>query len=196
MSTGESEPMTESTSTQQSRGESYLLWRQRLADRQVAWRQPEETGPKPSSEWDPAALFVKNEPVATSTVDEAGSQTIDLRTDPPSVAASKPAAPAPHVPTAKANRPESRAPHTAAVPKHAPRSRTTPPEPEPLDRQAQFDSVMARLERRSARSVPKQQPPPIGAALRDLNQLRLDGLITDDEFKARKAELFRRSPRH
>jgi hypothetical protein len=39
------------------------------------------------------------------------------------------------------------------------------------------------------------EPTPISESLRELNQYRLEGIITDEEFKARKAALFGRASR-
>ena len=57
-------------------------------------------------------------------------------------------------------------------------------------RRARYESVRARLAGSTTRSVPDAQP--IADVLRDLNRRRLEGVITEAEFKAQKAELFRR----
>src|SRR5262245_53710694 len=55
---------------------------------------------------------------------------------------------------------------------------------------AHHDLVMARLERSTNRSTREARL--IDDALRQLNERRLEGAITDHEFNARKAELFER----
>lgn len=50
--------------------------------------------------------------------------------------------------------------------------------------------LMERFERRSQKRQVRPPSPSVADALRDLNELRLDGMIDEAEFEARKAELF------
>jgi hypothetical protein len=63
------------------------------------------------------------------------------------------------------------------------------PQPHPEEVLARRRALLASVARSKRGPAPQPQPS-IGEALRDLNELRLAGTISEDEFKARKAELF------
>lgn len=172
--------------------DAYLQWRQRIADRQATRRQPDEAPPPapPTSRWDPEALFRADEATTVPAEEEADrARAIDLRD-------------------------RGEAPLTPPL-------LDPPPSPSPRPagglrrdpRKERRDSVVARLEppvhapRRPTTGPGAVEPPPrkpapasidltpIGDALRELNEQRLDGTVTDEEFNRRKAEIFERAPR-
>jgi hypothetical protein len=177
-----------------ARRDAVLLWRQRIADKQAARRQPDEApATKPNSRWDPEALFRGDDPSRTAPDEEASrAATIDLRDAPEA-----PVAPAP--PDVDVDIDLDVVAAASAPPRDL--------------RKERFDSVMARLQgspteqdgptadvgdleaSRGRRRPPTVDLTPIAARLRDLNQRRLEGTITEEEFKTRKAELFERAPR-
>ena len=65
----------------------------------------------------------------------------------------------------------------------------------PDARKDRYDSVMARLEHAPSPVRPLFNDTSLAAALRDLNERRLEGKISDEQFRAQKAELFVRSSR-
>lgn len=203
--------MTDETSAS-ARQDAYLRWRQRIADKQATRRQPEETpAAKPNSVWDPEALFRPAEP-SRPAPDEGASraQTIDLR-DAAEVAVTPapPSSPAPPRPRHDAQPQEGLGP-SGPTPDVAARPIVSRPDP----RKERLDSVMARL--RGSTTAPEAPTTdagdaeahpghprsatvdltPIAETLRDLNQQRLEGIITDEEFNTRKAEIFGRASRH
>jgi hypothetical protein len=170
------------------RQDAYLQWRQRLADKQAARRQPEEPPTaKRNSQWDPEALFRPAEP-SPPAPDEGVSRegTIDLRDD-------------------------ARTPVTASCAR--PDVVARPMVPRRDLRQERFDSVMALIQdSTTAQDAPTSEagdvearhghpqsttgePTPISETLQELNQHRLEGIITDEEFKTRKAAIFQRASR-
>jgi hypothetical protein len=146
----------------------YLEWRARLAAKHEARRTQEEGPPEatPNPMWDPARLF-------------------------------EPAAPAPGLEADPVAPPSGLDASHDAIDLRTPLDLTVDldraPEPSPPP------SPIARPPRRRAlaekyASVPRrpvhQPQPSIAEALRELNEHRVAGTISEAEFKARKAELF------
>jgi hypothetical protein len=72
----------------------------------------------------------------------------------------------------------------------APGSPRRAPQPHPEEVLARRRALLASVARSKRGPAPQPPQPSIGEALRDLNEQRLVGTISEDEFKARKAELF------
>jgi hypothetical protein len=194
-----------------ARQDAYIQWRQRLADKQAARRQPEEApAAKRNSQWDPEALFRADEPSRPAPDEGASPEpTIDLRDAAPPPVTAEPldsqalARPRHEVQPLRGPEPSCARPDAAARPT-APRRDL---------RKERFDSVMARIQdsttapeaptteagdveaRHGHPQSTTDEPTPISESLRELNQYRLEGIITDEEFKARKAALFGRASR-
>lgn len=154
------------------RSDAYQAWRARLAAKQEERRAAAvEPAPEPAANprWDPAAVF---EPAAPEPAPE-------------------PPAPAPPAPVAEPEviEPEVielRSPaidlrNPAADRPAQPRDLVPGPALSPSRRRA----LAAREAARARRSTPS-----VADALRQLNDERLAGTISEAEFKARKAELF------
>jgi len=154
--------LTETT----ARSDAYLSWRARLAAKQEAHRSQEgPPKPTPNSMWDPASLFESKAPAPSPAGQSAVSpESIDLRTSPIDLTPDDQLSP-----LARAAEP-SRQPRPSEVPSR------------------RWDLVTALV--RSKRPPVRERSPSIAEELRNLNEQRLDGTITEDEFKARKAELF------
>jgi hypothetical protein len=121
-------------------------------------------------------------------VDEPRGQTIDLRV----------VRDAPEHPIQQTDR----APAGGDDVRGAPVVGLTPPrphvgtDPAPLRgdaRKDRHDAVMARLEHVPPPVRPLFDDTSLAEALRDLNERRLEGKISDEQFRAQKAELFVRS---
>jgi hypothetical protein len=185
-------PHREQTPPVTARQDAYLQWRQRIADKQATRRQPDETPtPKRNSQWDPEALFRADEPAAPSPEPApVPAPTIDLRAGAEVIVAPEPLEAAPSRPARPASRArrDPRAQRLQSV-----KARLGPPAPAP--------------ERPTTGSGSVEPPPPadpastavdltpIGQALRELNEERVEGTITDEEFNARKAAIFARASR-
>lgn len=192
--------MTDPSTNGRASKDAYLQWRERLAEKHAVRREPDEGRPAtPSSQWDPERLFAG--PVA-SDPEPSEDEVTDLLPEP--APADEPTidlcALEAVVPAEPAERPaEPPAPSRGSSPGSVIDVRSARPRVEVAaaptrsdGRREQYDSVMERLKR-----APQPEPDetPIADALRDLNERRLDGKITDAEFRARKAEIFERSAR-
>lgn len=205
-----------------ARRDDYLQWRQRIADKQASRREPTDAlAGKRAERWDPQLLFAAEE----AHPPEDGAEAIDLRESPITVVVEQPPEPSVDTPPPSPQAPARRSAPTArprAAAAGAPSAPTAPnlDAPHRDARHAKFDSLMARLERRSISEPgapsgptidvrnPSDGPMAVGSdratpappdrssvrdALRALNQRRLEGAISEDEFKARKADLFERT---
>jgi hypothetical protein len=163
-----------------ARSDAYLRWRERLAAKQQANRTPDES-PKaaPNPMWDPANLF----PSATPG------------TSPPPGPIESPAAPEPGFappPTIDLRNPVVDLLAPLAEPRPA-RTADPAPKPEPESEPLSVSARHRALIDSYVRSRQRPEPPPkpsVADALRELNEQRVAGEISEDEFKARKAELF------
>lgn len=169
-------PLSESTFQSGSRADAYLEWRERLAAKQETRRTQPESPPKaaPNPMWDPARLFESGSapsdseaaPAATPAADiESRDEAIDLRTE--AIDLRTPLAPA-------------SSPHQGSG-----SSSENPASPAQPRRRA----LVAGFQKSQPRSVPASGPS-TADALRQLNEQRVNGQISEQEFKARKAELF------
>lgn len=165
-----------------ARSDDYLQWRQRIADRQAMRRQPPPP-PKAAADdrWDPAALFRSDAPA-------------DLPLDVPEVLPHQPpAASEPETHTTIDLRAESPVIVVRGPVDIDGRRQALDDDSSGSSGGARYDAVMARLHRR--RPVVTTEPPSpasVADGVRELNRLRLEGLISEDDFKARKADLFHR----
>ena len=197
-----------------------LQWRERLAEKHAARREPAEASPAaPSNPWDPELLFVsagtsdldapdlaaiddvvdndadvhdadiQNVGADRVDVDEAGGQTIDLR-----VVGDAPEQPIQRPDRAPAGSGDVRGARVVDL-APAPPEVATDSAPRGDARKDRYDSVMARLEHESPPVRPLFDDTSLADALRDLNERRLEGKISDEQFRAQKAELFVRSSR-
>jgi hypothetical protein len=159
--------LTETT----SRSDTYLQWRARLAAKQqeVRTQTDEPPKPKPNPMWDPSRLYVFKRPapspeaptVAPPRSGGTSHEDIDLRTPPIDL-----------------RTPVDQAPERAA---------DASPHPRPVAVQSRRLALVARYAPSQGRT---SRPPEIAAALRDLNERRVAGTISEDEFKAKQAALF------
>ena len=155
-----------------ARAESYRLWRQRLAERQEELRVPldEDSGPTVNPEWSPEALFATSRDEVSIVPD--GDPTTAVRAD-----HGKPLVEAPR------SGARSPPPTPPSPPPAAPARSTAPP--------ALVDARMdARRVIRASTSASRRVAPSLADRLRDLNGLRVEGAISEDQFNRRKVALF------
>lgn len=168
--------MSESTFPNGSREDAYLEWRARLAAKQEARRtQPESPSNAAANPmWDPARLFEKpgspkTDPCASPAAEhrvehEGGRERIDLRTE--------------------------------AIDLRTPLAADRPSSDGGSDRSALASSDQPRRRVLAATYLQSRSPsssgsgPAIADGLRELNEQRVNGTISDEEFKVRKAQLF------
>lgn len=208
--------MTDPSTSGRASRDTYLQWRERLAEKHTARREPAEPSPAaPSNRWDPALLFVAADTSDLDATDAVAiDDTIDHEADDPEADADQVdvgdggaptidlrvvrAAPEPPIQRRDREPAESGDVRGARVVDLTPAIRRVAPDPAPPRgdaRKDRYDSVMARLQH----APPPERPPvddtSLADALRDLNERRLEGRITDEQFRAQKADLFARSSR-
>lgn len=218
--------MTDPSTNGRASKDTYLRWRERLAEKHATRREPAEPSPAArSNRWDPELLFVTADTsdvdapdavaidevvddeaevheaelheadvheaaAAQVDVDEAGEQTIDLR-----VVGAAPEPPIQRADRAPADGGDVRGARVVDLTPSIPRVATDSAPPRGDARKDRYDSVMARLEHAPPAVRPLVDDTSLADALRDLNERRLEGKITDEQFRAQKAELFGRSSR-